>query len=157
MEQSAGIIAYRKRNNSEETEFLLCTPDGPFWKNKELWCFPKGHSEKTDKDDLETAIREFYEETGFLFNENRCVMVNDFGKIKQNANKTVHVYSIEDINHEINSENLSCVDKIDVVYNGKHYKINEVRDFTWMTFDELLKRPFNKCYQEIFMKLSNEK
>jgi predicted NUDIX family NTP pyrophosphohydrolase len=61
---SAGILCYRK--NGSGTEHLLVHFGGPFWKNKQVgaWSIPKGECEKGETA-LETAVREFTEETGF--------------------------------------------------------------------------------------------
>lgn len=54
--KSCGIIPYRKRDG--KTEFLLLFQS--FSKN---WSFPKGHMEAGETE-LQTALREFFEETG---------------------------------------------------------------------------------------------
>lgn len=54
--KSCGIIIYR--NNSGITEFLLLLQTG-----SKTWSFPKGHSESGESE-LQTALRETYEETG---------------------------------------------------------------------------------------------
>lgn len=61
---SAGILLYRE--NNLVTEYLLVHFGGPFWKNKQAgaWSIPKGECEKGESL-LETALREFTEETGF--------------------------------------------------------------------------------------------
>lgn len=63
MKQSAGLLLYRKRN---ETEFFLVHPGGPFFskKNEGWWSIPKGEI-MPEKNPLDAAIREFKEETGF--------------------------------------------------------------------------------------------
>jgi predicted NUDIX family NTP pyrophosphohydrolase len=61
--KSAGLIMYRRRKGA--VEVLLVHPGGPFWSNKDLgaWSISKGELEG-DEDPLETARREFEEETG---------------------------------------------------------------------------------------------
>ena len=61
MEVSSGVLLYR--NNNGVIEFFVCTPDGPYWKYRELWCFPKGHMENNETE-IETALREVKEEVG---------------------------------------------------------------------------------------------
>jgi predicted NUDIX family NTP pyrophosphohydrolase len=63
MKQSAGLLLYRMRN---ETEFFLVHPGGPFFsrKNEGYWTIPKGEI-MPGENPLDTAIREFKEETGF--------------------------------------------------------------------------------------------
>jgi predicted NUDIX family NTP pyrophosphohydrolase len=61
---SAGILLYRKKKL--DTEYLLVHFGGPFWKNKQAgaWSIPKGEQEKGESL-IDTALREFTEETGF--------------------------------------------------------------------------------------------
>lgn len=64
MPKSAGILAYRFRNN--QFEVFLVHPGGPYWakKDQQAWSIPKG--ELLPQEDPEvTARREFQEETGF--------------------------------------------------------------------------------------------
>lgn len=67
MEVSSGVLLYR--NNNGVIEFFVCTPDGPYWKYRELWCFPKGHIENNETP-FQTAIREFEEETSVKLSDN---------------------------------------------------------------------------------------
>jgi len=62
---SAGIVLYRIR--SDVLEVFLVHPGGPFWAKKDAgaWSIPKGEFEE-GVDPLETAKREFHEETGTL-------------------------------------------------------------------------------------------
>lgn len=64
---SAGIILYRIR--SEVLEVFLVHPGGPFWAKKDAgaWSIPKGEFEE-GIEPLETAKREFREETGSHIN-----------------------------------------------------------------------------------------
>jgi predicted NUDIX family NTP pyrophosphohydrolase len=60
---SAGLLMYRLCNG--KLQVLLAHPGGPFFKNKDegSWTIPKGEVEPGE-DLLETAKREFKEETG---------------------------------------------------------------------------------------------
>ena len=62
MKKSAGIVAFRRRN--ERVEIFLVHPGGPFWIGKDVhaWSVPKG--EFSDEEPLAAAKREFLEETG---------------------------------------------------------------------------------------------
>jgi predicted NUDIX family NTP pyrophosphohydrolase len=65
MKRSAGILLYRLVNNLPEV--FLVHPGGPFFRNKDegFWTVPKG--EPVGEEELiETAFREFEEETGVL-------------------------------------------------------------------------------------------
>jgi len=61
--KSAGLLLFR--DASGYFEVLLVHPGGPFWAKKDdgAWSIPKGEFEE-DEDPLETAKREFEEETG---------------------------------------------------------------------------------------------
>ncbi len=60
--KSAGILLYRF--SDAELQVLIVHPGGPFWRNKDegAWSIPKGEFETESP--LETALREFKEETG---------------------------------------------------------------------------------------------
>lgn len=60
---SAGLLMFRHRGGS--VEVLLVHPGGPFWARKDegAWSIPKGEY-GPGADPLETARREFEEETG---------------------------------------------------------------------------------------------
>jgi len=90
--RSAGILVYRKVN--EDLEVLLVHPGGPFWKNKNsnAWSIPKGLVEEGEKE-LEGAIREFAEETGFKLNSKDFIELHE---AKQTSGKVIKVWAIED-------------------------------------------------------------
>jgi len=87
---SAGILLYRR--HAGELQVLLVHPGGPFWANKDegAWTIPKGEVAEGEEL-LQTAVREFEEETGF----------KPIGKlipltpIKQKAGKIVHAWALE--------------------------------------------------------------
>lgn len=64
MKQSAGILLYRNSENG--IEFFLVHPGGPFFakKHEGWWTIPKGEL-LPDELQLDCAIREFEEETGY--------------------------------------------------------------------------------------------
>ncbi len=87
---SAGILLYRTIN--KELEIFLVHPGGPFFKNKDegYWSIPKGEVEKGENY-LQTAIREFNEETGIT-------ATGDFielGSVVQKGGKIVHAWACE--------------------------------------------------------------
>ncbi|WP_298240720.1 NUDIX domain-containing protein [uncultured Bradyrhizobium sp.] len=87
--KSAGIIAYRKR---QELELLLVHPGGPFWRNKDLgaWSIPKG--EYADAEDPEAAARrEFAEELGLELSESLTTL----GQVRQRGGKLVTAFAAE--------------------------------------------------------------
>ncbi|MGD8568452.1 MAG: NUDIX domain-containing protein [Gammaproteobacteria bacterium] len=87
---SAGIMLYHYRD--DELYVLLVHPGGPFWINKDIgaWSIPKGLFEHGE-DLLDTARREFKEETGYDVNGDFI----DLGKIKQPSGKVIHVWALE--------------------------------------------------------------
>jgi predicted NUDIX family NTP pyrophosphohydrolase len=64
MRTSAGLLLYRRRHS--RIEVLLVHPGGPFFAGKDegVWTIPKGEPEPGEEP-LDTARREFAEETGF--------------------------------------------------------------------------------------------
>jgi predicted NUDIX family NTP pyrophosphohydrolase len=88
--QSAGILAYRFRN--DRLEVFLVHPGGPYWINKDAgaWSIPKGEYEDTE-DPLAAAQREFAEETGLH-------LAGEFRKLtsrRQRSGKVVHAWALE--------------------------------------------------------------
>ena len=88
--QSAGILLFRFKR--KKLEILLAHPGGPFFDNKDegVWSIPKGLCEDNESL-LETARREFEEETGFAVN-------GDFiglGQLRLTSGKIVHAWALE--------------------------------------------------------------
>lgn len=82
---SAGILIYRKIGN--KIEVLLAHPGGPFWVKEDagIWSIPKG--EVSDGEEvLETAKREFKEETGFITPRNLI----ELGSVVQKNGKIIY-------------------------------------------------------------------
>jgi predicted NUDIX family NTP pyrophosphohydrolase len=90
MKRSAGILLYRLIKN--EIEVFLVHPGGPYWANKDkgAWSLPKGEFEEGE-DPLETAKREFAEETGSKITGEFCRLL----PLKQPGGKIVHVWAVE--------------------------------------------------------------
>jgi len=92
LKKSAGLLMYKKENSL--TRYFLVHPGGPFWKDKDkgAWGIPKGEIEENEKDnELATAIREVWEETGIQAKEPFI----DLGEIKQKSGKIVHAWAFE--------------------------------------------------------------
>jgi predicted NUDIX family NTP pyrophosphohydrolase len=86
---TAGLLLYRRRG---ELEVFLVHPGGPLWANKDIgaWSLPKGEFEEGEEP-LQTAKREFAEETGFSVD-------GEFRRLeplKQRGGKIVHAWAIE--------------------------------------------------------------
>jgi predicted NUDIX family NTP pyrophosphohydrolase len=88
--QSAGLLLYR--TGCGTLEVFLVHPGGPFWAKKDngAWSIPKGEFEEGE-DALETARREFTEETGFSI-DGRFVPLKP---IRQPSGKIVSAWAIE--------------------------------------------------------------
>jgi predicted NUDIX family NTP pyrophosphohydrolase len=87
---SAGILLYRIRSGA--LEVFLVHPGGPFWAKKDAgaWSIPKGEFEE-GADSLETAKREFLEETGSPIGGRFVALVPQ----KQRSGKLVHAWAVE--------------------------------------------------------------
>ena len=87
---SAGILLFRFRN--ARLEVMLVHPGGPFWAKKDdgVWSIPKGLTEDNENP-LDTARREFKEETGFEVDGEFI----DLGELNQSSVKIVHVWALE--------------------------------------------------------------
>ncbi len=87
---SAGLLMYKI--DKEELKVFLVHPGGPFFQNKNdgYWSIPKGLIEK-EEELLNTAIREFREETGI----EPIGEFNFLGWVKQKSGKTIHAWAFE--------------------------------------------------------------
>jgi predicted NUDIX family NTP pyrophosphohydrolase len=88
--KTAGILLYRIRDAG--LEVFLVHPGGPFWVKKDdgAWSIPKGEAEE-DEDLLNTAKREFHEETGFSAEGNFIALT----PLKQRGGKLVYAWAVE--------------------------------------------------------------
>jgi predicted NUDIX family NTP pyrophosphohydrolase len=87
---SAGLLMYRIQDG--KLQVLLAHPGGPYFKKKDdgAWSIPKGEVE-TDEDLLETAKREFKEETG-VTPKGPFIALKP---IKQKGGKIVHAWAFK--------------------------------------------------------------
>jgi predicted NUDIX family NTP pyrophosphohydrolase len=88
MPTSAGILLHRLRAGTPE--YLLVHPGGPYWTNKQdgAWSIPKGGKEPGE-DLLDTARREFAEETGFSCDG----PFTPLAPVRMKSGKTVHAWA----------------------------------------------------------------
>jgi predicted NUDIX family NTP pyrophosphohydrolase len=87
---SYGILLFRRA--AGRWQVMLVHPGGPFWAGKDTgaWSIPKGLPEG-DEPALETARREFREETGFDVDGEFL----ELGALRQPSGKTVHAWALE--------------------------------------------------------------
>jgi predicted NUDIX family NTP pyrophosphohydrolase len=87
---SAGVLLYRKTPGG--LEVLLVHPGGPFWHAKDdgVWSIVKGEVEPGE-DLLETAKREFQEETGVALIGEPVQLQ----PVRQRGGKRVHAFAVE--------------------------------------------------------------
>jgi predicted NUDIX family NTP pyrophosphohydrolase len=87
---SYGILLFRHTDGG--LQVMLVHPGGPFWAGKDAgaWSIPKGLPEG-DEPALETARREFREETGFEADG----AFLELGALRQPSGKTVHAWALE--------------------------------------------------------------
>lgn len=87
---SSGILLYRLKEINPE--FFLVHPGGPFWLHKDThaWSIPKGEI-AVNENALETAIREFAEETGTIITGNFIELT----PVRQKGGKTVFCFACE--------------------------------------------------------------
>jgi predicted NUDIX family NTP pyrophosphohydrolase len=88
--QSAGVLAFRRRD--DEIEVFLVHPGGPFWQRKDdgVWSIPKGEFEEGETPEA-AARREFLEETGFELPHALLALT----PIAQSRSKVVHPFAVE--------------------------------------------------------------
>ena len=99
VETSAGILLYRKNVVTGRIEVLLGSSySNPKKLNKRVWNIPKGHVEK-GQGLVETAIRQFEEETGILLDEREKAELDYLGLCCTQKGKHVHIfYLYKDVN-----------------------------------------------------------
>ena len=87
---SYGLLMYKI--NNQRLFVFIAHPGGPYFKNKQegYWTIPKGEPLENENP-LNTAQREFTEETGILPQSPFI----DLGEIKQKGGKRVHAWAFE--------------------------------------------------------------
>ncbi len=93
---SSGLLMY-KFDSENNLRVFLVHPGGPYWKDKNegAWSIPKGEIDDFDGDDLlETAKREFKEETGIIPPEEKEAYAY-LGEIQQKSGKKVHAFAFK--------------------------------------------------------------
>jgi predicted NUDIX family NTP pyrophosphohydrolase len=128
--RSAGLLMYRRYG--ERVEVFLVHPGGPYYVRKDLgaWSIPKGEY-APGENPLETAKREFEEETG-------CEPEGDFralGEIKQRGGKIVTAWAIEgDCDADATLSNMFTMEW--PPHSGQFQEFPEVDRAGWFTLEE---------------------
>lgn len=127
---SAGILLFRFRNGT--LEVMLVHPGGQFWEKKDygVWSIPKGLPE-ANENHLDTAKREFKEETGFEVDGEFI----DLGELNQSSVKTVHVWALKknmDVRNVVSNKIMFEWPK----NSGKLQEIPEVDKAGWFDIEQ---------------------
>jgi predicted NUDIX family NTP pyrophosphohydrolase len=142
--RSAGLLMYHE--STEGLKLFLVHPGGPFFAKKDegYWGIPKGLIE-ADEEILQTAIREFEEETGIKSKGDYIPL----GTTIQRNNKIVHAWAFESDNSE----------QFDIVCNtfeiewppnsGKRQKFPEVDRGVFFNISEARKKIYEA--QQVFI------
>ena len=136
VEHSGGILAYKYVEG--KLEVMLAHPGGPFWARKDeaAWSIPKGLQE-TDESILDTAKREFEEETG-------CKIQTDLlelGTIKQPSKKLITIFAVE-MEIDVNMVKSNLFEMEWPPKSGNVQKFPENDKAQWFTIEEARKKIF---------------
>lgn len=125
------------RKHMEEFQFFLVHPGGPYFKQKDdgWWMIPKGLQEEGE-DLLQTACREFEEETGIK----PQAPYFHLGEIKQKGGKWVHAWAFEGQWDE--AEGFRCnTFKVEWPYkSGRWQEYPEVDKAAWFTYEDACRK-----------------
>jgi predicted NUDIX family NTP pyrophosphohydrolase len=130
MKQSAGILLYRLTGAG--LEFFLVHPGGPFFakKNEGWWTIPKGEPAEGEAL-LDTAIREFAEETGYTPQGPFTALE----PITQKGGKKVYAWAAEG---DLDADTITC-NAFDMEWppkSGKMASFPEVDKAGWFSLEE---------------------
>lgn len=122
---SCGILFFNKKK-----ELLLCHVTG-----NDFWDLPKGKIEEGEVP-IETAIRETFEETGFIASKSE---LKDLGRFDYNKSKDLHLF--EYVGNKFFSEKqANCIN----TYTNKHgINIPEMDDWCFMDIDTAIYKSSN--------------
>jgi predicted NUDIX family NTP pyrophosphohydrolase len=145
--ESAGLLMFR-RGPARAVEVLLGHPGGPFWSARDAgaWTIPKGGIHPGEEP-LQTAIREFTEETGFPTSPPYVPL----GSITQRGGKVVHAWAFEGT-----CDPASLVSVLAPVEwpprSGRHIEVPELDRAAFFVVDEA-KRRINVAQIELLDRL----
>lgn len=132
---SAGLLMYQRKEG--EWQFFLVHPGGPYFEKKDegWWMIPKGLQE-ADEGLLETAIREFREETAI----EPAPPYFPLGSIKQKGGKWVHGWAFEGGWEEATGIRCNTF-KVEWPYkSGRWREYPEVDKAGWFNYEEACKK-----------------
>lgn len=138
LKRSSGIIVYRKREKN--IEVLLAHPGGPFNRENDIhsWSLIKGLRNGNEKI-IDTAKREFNEETGLTVNDNLKYLCSH----KVNRNKLVIMFYLE---HDYNLENCHS-NTFKREFEGKVREYHEMDDYKYFDIKDAKEKVFkNQVY-----------
>lgn len=135
-EHSGGILAYKYVCG--KLEVMLAHPGGPYWAKKDdaAWSIPKGLQEGTESI-LETAKREFEEETGYKVQEGLL----ELGTIKQNSKKQITIFAVE-MEIDVTEVKSNLFEMEWPPKSGKIQTFPENDKAQWFTIEEARKKIF---------------
>jgi predicted NUDIX family NTP pyrophosphohydrolase len=127
---SAGILLFRQQAGA--LQLFLVHPGGPFWKNKDegAWSIPKGEA-ADGADLLETARREFQEETGGQASGEFTALE----PLRQKSGKVVHAWALRG-NIDADAIVSNTFEMEWPPRSGKRHSFPEVDRGGWFTPDE---------------------
>ena len=133
---SAGLLLYRRTGDG--IEVLIAHPGGPIWARRDLgaWSLPKGAIEETELDLLQTARREFQEETGSRPPDGPVI---ELGEIRMRSGKVVHGYGMEG---DLDPATLNSL-RVEVEWpprSGRLIQVPEIDRVIWATPQEARRR-----------------
>ncbi|MEX2654477.1 MAG: NUDIX domain-containing protein [Acidimicrobiia bacterium] len=120
---SAGLVPYRIVAN--RLEILIAHPGGPFWASKQegAWSIVKGEV-PPDEEPLETAMREFREETGWTVSQTELVFL---GEVVQKAGKRITAWAFQ---ADFDPADLNG-DTVTIDWHGRALTFPEIDEMRW--------------------------
>jgi len=131
---SAGILLYRVRDDG--LEVFIVHPGGPYWATKDdgAWTIPKGIVEEGSTP-IETARREFHEETGFPAEGELLPLT----PLPQPSGKLVHAWALRgDLDADALHSNTFAMEW--PPRSGRQQEFPEVDRGAWMRPAEALRK-----------------
>lgn len=135
-EHSGGILAYKYVDG--KLKVMLAHAGGPFWAKKDeaAWSIPKGLQE-TDETILNTAKREFEEETGCEIQKDML----ELGTIKQPSKKLITIFAVE-MEIDVDKVKSNLFEMEWPPKSGNIQKFPENDRAQWFTIEEAKKKIF---------------